>query len=366
MPNPIQKIIELAKKGDRRVILGGALVVGGGVGLAVYLRNKNAGPGGTSNSLSSTGSAGSGGGGGGGTSDSAGGSSGGALGEDLGLSLPTLPDLSAAFAPQSTPDLGVLSTPDYSAAAMQETALPAIPEITAGPAFGGFPSLPNFDTGLPSLPGFGDGGLPGYTGGSFGNPVGQNQFFPERSGAASIFKQASKPVAAAGGSHFVEAPKSQPRSVAVQAIQPKPAPSNIFQAITTRVAAFTQPKPATSAAPIALPTYVKERIWTPAENLALAQQLQAKQAQEAIARSPAYYQATSYFGAQSPYASGFGAPAAQSVSRQPAYYNPQSYFGAASPYSSGYGVPAATKTNIADKQRTVEPARQITTKRVNF
>lgn len=363
MPNPVQKIIELAKKGDRRVILGGALVVGGGVGLAVYLRNKNAGPGGTSNSLSSTGSAGSGGGGGGGTSDSSGGSPGGALGEDLGLSLPALPDLSAAFAPQPMADVGSLSTADYGAAALPEVSLPAIPQITAGPAFGGFPQMPE-------LPPMDFGGLPGYTGGSFGNPVGESPNFPAQSGAASIFKQASKATASAVSGvtrgHTVEAPKSQPKSVAVQAIQPKPAP-NIFQAITTRVAAFTQPKPATSAAPIALPTYVKERIWTPAENLAIAQQLAAKQQQEAVARGSAYYQASSYFGAASPYASGFTAPTArQEVSRQPAYYQPQSYFGAASPYASGYSAPAATKTNIADKQRTMEPARQITTKRVNF
>lgn len=124
MANPLQRIIELAKSGDKRVLFGGAVVIGGGVGLIVFLRKRNQ-PGGASGNPTDAnsplpveqgngllGDSGGGGGGGGdatGTSDTSGldSTSFGGSG-DLGSSLPTLSDLPPL--PGGDP-FGVLASP---------------------------------------------------------------------------------------------------------------------------------------------------------------------------------------------------------------------------------------------------------------
>src|SRR5262245_5906597 len=88
--NPIEKVVQLAKTGDKRVLAVGAVAVGGGIGLFVYLRKRgqgsdnptanNFGPTDQGNGLADYA-------GGGGTGDSGGGGGGSDIGGigDLGL-----------------------------------------------------------------------------------------------------------------------------------------------------------------------------------------------------------------------------------------------------------------------------------------
>lgn len=149
MTNPIASIIELAKKGDRRVLIGGAVVVGGGVGLFVFLKNRNSSGGGSTgsgvgqDSLSNT-------------SDSGGGGGSGDLGSlaPVDTSTPvTSTDNSAA------PSLPTVPTPDNSVLpSLSSDQSPSLPSLTAAPIlpdFGNLPglnqSLPSFEANLPSV-----------------------------------------------------------------------------------------------------------------------------------------------------------------------------------------------------------------------
>jgi hypothetical protein len=143
MANPIKTLITLAKKGDRRVLLGGAAVIGGGIGLVVYLHNQGgvAGafptlqpaeetPAGTtegSTDLSSL------------------------LTPTGDLSLPSLPDLAPAG------DLtGNIMPPNFGGT--EPITLPELADLIQPPAY--YPTLPQ----LPQPP--------SYTGGDYGNDLG--------------------------------------------------------------------------------------------------------------------------------------------------------------------------------------------------
>lgn len=152
MANPLEKIIALAKRGDRRVLLGGAAVIGGGVGLIIFLHNRNGGAGVAALPDQQTiGTPEGGGGSGSGSSpldlgtDTA---PAGDLGTATGLSLPALPDLTSML-----PDLSQAPLPPSSDfGSFGDSLLP-----TASPIYGG---------GLPSLPGFEQ--PPSYGGADYG------------------------------------------------------------------------------------------------------------------------------------------------------------------------------------------------------
>lgn len=156
--NPIEQLVTLAKKGDRRVLLGGAAVIGGGIGLFVYLHNKHGGgiavlplPNKAETSPMVGGDSGGGGGGGSSSSD---------------LSGLTSPDSGSLpeFKPADTP-LATGITPS-NLAETQPTAVSDFPQITAAPSYAGFSpsSVPTFDN-----PSFAPLTAPEtYTGGNYG------------------------------------------------------------------------------------------------------------------------------------------------------------------------------------------------------
>lgn len=194
MANPVQKLIALAKSGDRRVLLGGAALLGGGIGLIVFLSNRGGGAGllgagGLSSGLSLGDLSGGGGGsGGGGTSDL------GTLFEETvgeSVSLPELADIGAAADTGGTSAWSDLfgSTLPSNLASSDPITFPELPEyLTAAPAFGG---AGGFDFGgLPELP-----QMPSYTGGSYGNDLGSSPALPTVSGAVANVNQQSAPVA---------------------------------------------------------------------------------------------------------------------------------------------------------------------------
>jgi hypothetical protein len=212
MANPLENVIALAKKGDRRVLLVGAGAVGGGVGLVVYLKNR--GKGGQSQFSGSPSGGGFGGSGGGdGSGGSGGGGSGGGSSSSLGdLGLPgfQLPEVPAVDLPTletpAAPDLPTLTglessfqLPNF--AGSSPLSLPEFPTLPGlGDLGGGFnlPSLSSF----PSLP---ELGPLSYAGGSYGNALGTLPELPEqslavqnlRAGATSVPESApSDPFAA--------------------------------------------------------------------------------------------------------------------------------------------------------------------------
>jgi hypothetical protein len=145
--NPIQKLVALAQKGDRRVLLGGAAAIGGGIGLIVYLSHRGAQSGQPSalpapDQSQTLPAEGGGGGGGGSISDLFGGEGGSTPGDFLSsggdLSLPLLPGS----------DTG--SNLPISAPAESFPPLPALPDLSgllAAPAIPALPALPPSYTG---------------------------------------------------------------------------------------------------------------------------------------------------------------------------------------------------------------------------
>lgn len=175
MPNPVQSVVSAIKRGDRKTILIGAGVVGGGVGLIVFLRNRSGGGtvGALPNPQSSLGdlSGGGGGGGGGGGSsplDLSGSTGGGDLsglglsGGDSGIALPTLGDAAipsnlfdtttpSNLAETSPVGIGDLPSLLNTAAPIMGGAGFSLPELPqpvsyAGADYGSFSTLPDLPT----------------------------------------------------------------------------------------------------------------------------------------------------------------------------------------------------------------------------
>ncbi len=169
MPNPIEQVVALAKKGDRRVLLGGAAVIGGGVGLFVYLNKRATGsapvgipqPGATES----------------------GGESGGGGGSDLESLLDqTAPELQLPQLPEAMPASDSLyadtAAPNF--ANTEPISLPELAGITASPLLSGY----DFETTLPTL-----SQLPSYTGAVYGNDIGgADATLPGSSGSLQAFR----------------------------------------------------------------------------------------------------------------------------------------------------------------------------------
>lgn len=199
MANPIARLIALAKSGDRRVLLGGAAIIGGGIGLIVFLSSRGssgvgAGLGSLVPNLSDA--AGGGGGGGGGSSSD--------LSEvfsgqdESALSLPELTPLSGGAGTLGDVsylnDTGLYDTTEQpNLGGSEPLAMPALADyISAAPMFGG--AMPDFS--LPELP-------MSYAGATYGNDIGGAPNLPTVSG---VF-----------GQNFREpAPAQQPQSLVQQ------------------------------------------------------------------------------------------------------------------------------------------------------
>lgn len=159
--NPVEQVVTLAKKGDRRVLLGGAALIGGGIGLFVFLHNRH---GGVSvmplpNKAETSGMGGEGGGGGGGGSSD----------------LSGLSTSDSTGIPEFKPADSVLAgtTAPSNLAETQPIAASDLPQITAAPSYAG--AVPTFDSAgfTPSFeaasPAFSPLTAPEtYTGGNYG------------------------------------------------------------------------------------------------------------------------------------------------------------------------------------------------------
>lgn len=202
MPNPVERVVAAIKSGDRRVLLIGAALVGGVIGLIVYYRNR--GKAGTPSVLPSAGmgggggeaAGGSGGGGGGDTSTSLFGPDTGSS-SGSGIGLPELPGIAQAAAQESVPTA-------YEPMSTLPSLLP-----TAGSFFGALPTLP----ALPELPVV----APSYSGASYGNDLGA---LPELSVASTGAFRGTSP-ALATATPVLETPALTPAIVPETPVLPK-------------------------------------------------------------------------------------------------------------------------------------------------
>lgn len=173
MANPVQQVIALAKKGDRRVLLGGAAIIGGGVGLIVFMANRNRPAGaGLFGAMPAVGDVGSGGGGGGG----------GGLSEIGGLldnpapeiALPELGEVMPAVFADPLTDTMAGSILPSNLAGTDPISFPELPDLMSAPYVGGFPELNQPQS---------------YMGGVYGNDIGGLPDLPSVSGAvANLFQ----------------------------------------------------------------------------------------------------------------------------------------------------------------------------------
>jgi len=224
MANPIEKLVTLAKSGDRRVLLGGAAVVGGGVGLVVFLKNRQAGTSaiGPANDLSNlTGGGGSGGSGSSSLDPGAASTSDPASLLDTSMQSIGLPVLPNAIDTSS----GLFGdTTASNLAGTSPVSLPELPGLTANPGYGnlsdyGFPQLP--DLSLPSLPSYPNADT--YSGAQYGNDIGGlNPALPGASGAVA----ALTPLTAGAGGRVQQT---------IQAVIPKANPIQTVPNVQTPI-----------------------------------------------------------------------------------------------------------------------------------